>query len=77
MHAVKPHAERNLTARPVSSCRIGIVLTLFWVASTALAGATTWFVAADGTGDFPTVQAAITAASGGDIIELGDGLFTG
>jgi parallel beta-helix repeat protein len=31
----------------------------------------------DGTGDFPTIQAAIDAAEPGDIIELTDGTFTG
>ena len=30
-----------------------------------------------GTGDFPTIQAAIKAAADGDIIELTDGIFTG
>jgi hypothetical protein len=30
-----------------------------------------------GTGDFPTIQAAVDAVSDGDIIELTDGTFTG
>jgi predicted outer membrane repeat protein len=34
-------------------------------------------VRADGTGDFPTIQAAIEAAWSGDIIELSDGVYTG
>jgi predicted outer membrane repeat protein len=31
----------------------------------------------DGTGDYPTVQAAIAAADSGHVIELADGVFTG
>jgi hypothetical protein len=31
----------------------------------------------EGTGDFPTIQAAVDAVSDGDIIELTDGTFTG
>lgn len=41
------------------------------------AHATTYLVEPDGSGDFPTIQAAIDAAGHGDIIELGDGVFTG
>jgi len=41
------------------------------------AGATDHYVAADGSGDFPTIQAAVDAASPGDVIELGDGTFLG
>ncbi len=31
----------------------------------------------EGTGDFPTIQAAIDAAEAGDVVELTDGVFTG
>lgn len=41
------------------------------------ASATTYVVAPDGGGDFPTIQAAIDACSSGDTIELTDGTFTG
>jgi hypothetical protein len=41
------------------------------------AWATTYSVHPDGSGDFPTIQAAIDAAVGGDIIELADGTFVG
>jgi hypothetical protein len=41
------------------------------------ADATTYLVKPDGTGDFPTIQAAIYAASDGDVIELADGVFSG
>lgn len=41
------------------------------------AGGTVYVVSPDGTGDFPTIQAAIDAAQSGDVIELTDGVFTG
>jgi hypothetical protein len=40
-------------------------------------GASVYVVQPDGTGDFPTIQAAIDAASDGDVIELTDGTFRG
>jgi hypothetical protein len=40
-------------------------------------GAAIYLVHPDGTGDFPTIQAAIDASAGGDVIELADGTFTG
>ena len=36
-----------------------------------------YIVRPDGTGDFPTIQAAIDAAADGDIVELTDGVFSG
>jgi predicted outer membrane repeat protein len=39
--------------------------------------ATEYVVYPDGSGDFPTIQAAIDAAASGDIIELADGVFAG
>ncbi|MFC1572848.1 FlgD immunoglobulin-like domain containing protein [Candidatus Eisenbacteria bacterium] len=42
-----------------------------------LASATTYLINPDGTGDFPTIQAAVDAASDGDVIELADGVFIG
>jgi hypothetical protein len=50
------------------------------LALTAMAGpsgADTYFVKPDGSGDFPTIQAAIDAAVDGDVIELADGTYTG
>jgi hypothetical protein len=41
------------------------------------AGATTWLVLPDGTGDFPDIQSAVSASADGDEILLGDGTFTG
>ena len=40
-------------------------------------GGTAYLVKADGTGDYPTIQAAIDAATTGIIIELEDGVYTG
>jgi hypothetical protein len=51
-----------------------------WSLSVILAGpalGTTYVVNPDGTGDFPTIQAAVDAVVSGDIIELGNGVFTG
>jgi len=39
--------------------------------------AATWIVHPDGTGDFPTIRAAVEGASSGDVIELADGIFAG
>jgi len=56
-------------------CVSVLCLTLCsWVVS---APATTYIVTPDGTGDFPTIQAALDAVSGGDVIELADGTFAG
>jgi hypothetical protein len=41
------------------------------------ARAETYVVRPDGTGDFPTIQAAIDAVEPGDIVELTDGVFSG
>lgn len=47
------------------------------VAAVPSAVGATYVVNPDGTGDFPTIQAAVGAAVDGDVIELGDGVFTG
>lgn len=39
------------------------------------AGCTTWTVEPDGTGDVPTIAAALAAAVSGDVIELAPGVF--
>ncbi len=57
--------------RPI--LRLGILL----VFSSTPATAATYFVASDGTGDYPTIEAAVQACVSGDVIELGDGTFTG
>lgn len=43
----------------------------------AVADAAVRFVAADGSGDYPTIAAAVAASADGDEIRLGDGTFTG
>ena len=47
------------------------------LAAAPAAGAAEYSVRPDGAGDFPTIQAAVTAASAGDEIVLEDGTFTG
>jgi predicted outer membrane repeat protein len=42
-----------------------------------LASAETYVIQPDGSGDYPTIQAAVTASEDGDIIELADGTFMG
>ncbi|MCK4412545.1 MAG: hypothetical protein KAY32_03270 [Candidatus Eisenbacteria sp.] len=49
-----------------------LLLSGWWVSH-----AETYLVTPDGTGDFPTIQAAINSASDGDIILLADGVFLG
>ncbi|MBP6874430.1 MAG: hypothetical protein KBD56_00005 [Candidatus Eisenbacteria bacterium] len=39
--------------------------------------AATYLVSPDGSGDFPTIQAAVDAAQDGDILQLADGTFLG
>jgi predicted outer membrane repeat protein len=55
-------------------CAVATAL-LFLPASSSRA--TTYLVKNDGTGDFATIADAVAAASGGDVIELADGTFTG
>ena len=57
-----------------------IIAALFFLACAsviAASSATVYVVKPHGTGDFETIQEAITAADGGDIIELTDGAFRG
>jgi hypothetical protein len=58
---------------------LGLFATLALVSAFASASshAETYDVRPDGTGDFPTIQAAIDAAQDGDVIELANGSFTG
>jgi hypothetical protein len=46
-------------------------------AAPSSARATVWLVNPDGSGDAPTIQAAVDSAGAFDIIELGDGVFVG
>lgn len=53
------------------------ILSCAVLLGTGAAIAETYTVRPDGTGDFPTIQAAVDAAVHGDIIEMTDGTFTG
>ncbi len=57
--------------------RIAVVLAILSASFLASAAATIYLVEPDGTGDFPTIQAAVDAAVGGDIVELSRGMFVG
>ncbi len=54
-----------------------ILIYLILIALAATCSAATITVHADGSGDYPTIQAAIDAAIEGDIIELTPGAYTG
>ena len=54
-----------------------MILTGLMLLVVPIALATTYTVAPDGSGDFPTIQAALDAAISGDRIELNDGTFLG
>jgi len=62
------------TARQVLLQTIVVALLLIAVVT---ARGDTFVVQLDGTGDFPTIQDAVDAATDGDIIELMQGTFTG
>jgi hypothetical protein len=47
------------------------------VCAPSIGAATTWRVLPDGTGDAPTIQAAVNLTSNGDVVELADGTYTG
>lgn len=57
----------------IAVAAVGVVVSL----SMSTVHAATWTVRPDGTGDFPTIQAAVSAAAGGDVIELAPGTFSG
>ena len=56
---------------------VGIAVSSLAVALLARASATVHLVRPDGTGNYPTIQAAIGAAAPGDTIALADGRFAG
>jgi len=57
--------------------RLCVWLCLFSAATFGAVEAATIVVKADGTGDYPTIQAAVDAAAGGDEIVLEPGTYTG
>jgi ASPIC and UnbV/FG-GAP-like repeat/Right handed beta helix region len=67
LYAVSPCAQEN-------SGTCGLIGALPVGCGT---GASTYVIQANGTGDFPTIQAAINVAASGDTINLADGTFTG
>jgi len=70
MNALPPIARR-LTTVTVP----GLICAVLLSSQNVLA--TTYIIRPDGTGDFPTIQAAVNASLDGDIIELTDGTFLG
>ncbi|MCK4415404.1 MAG: right-handed parallel beta-helix repeat-containing protein [Candidatus Eisenbacteria sp.] len=54
-----------------------VLVSLLLVAAVWVAEAETYLVLPDGSGDFPNIQAAVDAATNGDVILLSDGTFTG
>jgi len=52
-------------------------LALVLAAAAGPAGAETYLIQPDGSGDYPTIQAAVSAAAPGDVILLGSGTFRG
>ncbi|MEZ5063177.1 MAG: right-handed parallel beta-helix repeat-containing protein [bacterium] len=56
---------------------VAVSVAVVWAAAPVAASAAEWSVQPDGSGDFPTIQAAVNGAVSGDEIILEDGLFTG
>ena len=56
--------------------RIALLGLLIWTGAASVQAAT-YTVYADGSGQFPNIQAALNYASPGDIIQLGDGIYVG
>ncbi len=56
---------------------VGILWMVYQILTGVAAQATTYVVAPDGSGDFPTIQAAVDAVVNGDVIELTAGTFSG
>jgi hypothetical protein len=67
-----------LVSVEVAMGRLAVLYVLVLTSSVLIpCRATVYHVNPDGLGDFPTIQAAIDHAAGGDVIELGDGVFQG
>ena len=65
---------RSVVPAPVARIVLLCILTVAW---TMPAPAALYYIKPDGTGTYPTIQAAIDAATAGDVIALADGTFTG
>lgn len=59
----------------IAGMMVGTVMLLALFAG--LAGAATWTVEQDGTGDYTDISSAISAASTGDIVMVGPGMYEG
>jgi hypothetical protein len=79
------HQRRADLARQIQEQRVvtmrattigAALLLLVSLSGTVGAYAAELFVSADGSGDYPTIQAALDASAGGDEVVLGDGVFT-
>jgi hypothetical protein len=57
--------------------RAQLITLLFLLALPTALSATTWRVEPDGSGDVPTIQAAVDTLAPGDTLVLGSGVFTG
>jgi hypothetical protein len=67
---------RALSSLPFTRPIAGLVIASALLAAGG-AGASTYLVLPDGSGDTPSIEAALRLAVSGDVIELGDGVFTG
>ena len=54
-----------------------LVLVATLLLSAGYANARTWYVLPDGSGDAPTIRAAVDSAADGDVVELASGYFMG
>ena len=84
MHSSSPSKTAASAQGEAPSARRAAGLTFFRIAALLLAVSAAPLVPADiisvnaaGTGDYPTIQAAITAANPGDVVELANGMYTG
>lgn len=61
---------------PPSAPQLLSFLLLLGLTGSMQADGATYLVKADGTGDFPTIQQALDAATPGDVIQLSDGIYS-
>lgn len=57
--------------------RLGVVMGMPFIVLIAHSSANTYYLNSEGTGDFPTIQAAVDVASSGDVLVLAPGTYTG